>query len=179
MWRRRCRTGQWVEKTNERLARFAYIASHDLQEPLRKLVAFSEFLEEAIAAADRSEIAPLIFRSMGRHIHKLAGYYRPPELVEAPLREDSPTIEERSALAPGAPISRPEYRAPAPTRRRRVDEQPVNKQRREERPRLPPFHEISPLWPTMSVPFRGVRKLKADAIRGYMKERGFLATAME
>ncbi len=45
-----------LEQANERLARFAYVASHDLQEPLRKIVTFSELLKEAVATSDQWEI---------------------------------------------------------------------------------------------------------------------------
>jgi PAS domain S-box-containing protein len=44
---------QELETANERLAQFAYVASHDLQEPLRKIAAFSNILEQAITASDR------------------------------------------------------------------------------------------------------------------------------
>ena len=41
----------------ERLAQFVYVASLDLQEPLRKIEAFSDLLENAIASSNKKNIA--------------------------------------------------------------------------------------------------------------------------
>jgi PAS domain S-box-containing protein len=46
-----------LERANERLAQFAYVASHDLQEPLRKIAAFSDILEHAIASSDAADMS--------------------------------------------------------------------------------------------------------------------------
>jgi len=45
-----------LERVNERLARFAFVASQDLQEPLRKIAVFGDLMEEAILHGDNDEI---------------------------------------------------------------------------------------------------------------------------
>ncbi|MBU3889482.1 PAS domain S-box protein [Methylosinus sporium] len=46
-----------LQLANERLGRFAYIASHDLQEPLRKIAAFADIVAASIAKGDLAEAA--------------------------------------------------------------------------------------------------------------------------
>lgn len=46
-----------LERVNERLARFAFVASQDLQEPLRTIANFGDLMEEAISHGRDDEIA--------------------------------------------------------------------------------------------------------------------------
>jgi PAS domain S-box-containing protein len=45
-----------LERANESLSRFAYVASHDIQEPLRKIAAFGDILRAATAQGDTAEM---------------------------------------------------------------------------------------------------------------------------
>ena len=45
-----------LERANERLAQFAYVASHDLQEPLRKIEAFSDLVGKGIESSIDSDV---------------------------------------------------------------------------------------------------------------------------
>ncbi|MBY6239937.1 ATP-binding protein [Methylosinus sp. Sm6] len=45
-----------LEEANERLARFAFVASQDLQEPLRKIATFGDLMQSAITRGVRDEI---------------------------------------------------------------------------------------------------------------------------
>ena len=44
-----------LERANESLSRFAYVASHDIQEPLRKISAFGDILRAAMAEGNEEE----------------------------------------------------------------------------------------------------------------------------
>ena len=46
-----------LEQANASLAQFAFVASHDIQEPLRKIVAYSDVLTTAIADCNNDDIA--------------------------------------------------------------------------------------------------------------------------
>ncbi len=45
-----------LERANERLEQFAYLASHDLQEPPRKIAVFAGLMEVAIAKSNKADI---------------------------------------------------------------------------------------------------------------------------
>ena len=71
-----------LQSVNERLARFAFVASQDLQEPLRKIAAFGELMDVAIARGDCAEIrhANQVMRRSALHardlVHDLLAFSR-------------------------------------------------------------------------------------------------------
>jgi PAS domain S-box-containing protein len=81
-----------LELANERLARFAYIASHDLQEPLRKIAAFAEMMGEALRRGDIEEAAHAseVVRSAALRARELVeGLLAYSRQVSTPPRRDS------------------------------------------------------------------------------------------
>ena len=54
-----------LARSNERLQRFAYVASHDLQEPLRKVISFSGLLVERMPAGGDADTAMYVDRIVG------------------------------------------------------------------------------------------------------------------
>jgi light-regulated signal transduction histidine kinase (bacteriophytochrome) len=62
-----------LERANERLAQFAYMASHDLQEPLRKIAMFSNMLDDAMACANLADMAraSAVIRTSALHAREL------------------------------------------------------------------------------------------------------------
>jgi PAS domain S-box-containing protein len=61
------RANESLERSNSELAQYAYVASHDLQEPLRKIRVFSSMLEEQADLDERSgNLLARIISSSGR-----------------------------------------------------------------------------------------------------------------
>ena len=99
-------TAEQLQRSNDELQRFAYIASHDLQEPLRKIVSFSNLLVEEIGDSLGDDAAHYVgrvtdaSRRMQRLIEDLLAYSRaggPAELGE--VRADAVLNRALEALA--------------------------------------------------------------------------------
>ncbi|MFD2569977.1 ATP-binding protein [Spirosoma soli] len=66
------RTVRELKRTNQSLEQFAYVASHDLQEPLRKIQSFSDLLFERLSHDTDEGIRDLIQR-MQSSAHRMQG----------------------------------------------------------------------------------------------------------
>jgi len=86
-----------LQMANENLARFAYVASHDIQEPLRKISAFADILNAAMAKDDRAEAhyAADVMASSAKHARRLVADL----LAYARAANQSPAIEPISIKA--------------------------------------------------------------------------------
>ena len=64
-----------LKAANGKLAHFAYMVSHDLQEPLRKIAAFTDLLDKALEAGDAAETAYAmdVVRRSSRQARQLLG----------------------------------------------------------------------------------------------------------
>jgi PAS domain S-box-containing protein len=62
-----------LERANASLSRFAYVASHDIQEPLRKIAAFADILRTAMAQNDPEEAryAAEVMSSSAQHARRM------------------------------------------------------------------------------------------------------------
>lgn len=92
-----------LTRSNVELERFAYIASHDLQEPLRTIVGFSQLLERRLAAHPEPEVRDFLGMVVqaGQRMHSLIGdllaYVRSGGEL-APMKEVSLTEVARAAI---------------------------------------------------------------------------------
>jgi len=92
-----------LQLANDRLARFAYVASHDLQEPLRKIAAFAEMITACLGAGDLDEAAHAseVVRASALRARELVdgllAYSRqvatPPRLEPLDLRREIEAVE--------------------------------------------------------------------------------------
>jgi signal transduction histidine kinase len=79
-----------LSRANAELERFAYVASHDLQEPVRTVVSFSQLLERRLGSQAEAEIREYLdfiiagARRMGTLIHDLLEYSRAGNRQTAP-----------------------------------------------------------------------------------------------
>jgi len=104
-----------LERANQRLTQFSYVASHDLQEPLRKIAIFSEALDGAIVKGDEGDIryASVAMRNAALRsrqlVNDLLAYSRSAndqlhvaptllaDVIDVVLRDLSETIRELNA----------------------------------------------------------------------------------
>ena len=108
-----------LRRSNEELQRFAYVASHDLQEPLRSIVSFSQLLERRLADQKDEEIGEFL-------AFIIEGGVRMQTLIQdllqaLPDRDQGPDPRARrmsGRWSPrSSPRSRPQFARPTPRSR--------------------------------------------------------------
>lgn len=88
-----------LARSNEELAQFAYIASHDLQEPLRKVISFGKLLEEEAGSQLNDDSRVFLgyitdgARRMRTLIHDLLAFSR----IESDGRQSKPCSSQAAA----------------------------------------------------------------------------------
>jgi PAS domain S-box-containing protein len=94
------RTEDELRRANEQLSQFAFAASHDLQEPLRMVLAYSDLLRRRLAAnIDEAEREFLDYISEGGHrMHRLLSDLRAYTYAANTVDGDPPLTSCRTAL---------------------------------------------------------------------------------
>ena len=80
-----------LKRANEDLQKFAYVASHDLQEPMRKIRSFAEILQEAVRDDDPSErdyAVDVITDSAARGSQLIRGLLAYSRVANRPLKRE-------------------------------------------------------------------------------------------
>ena len=95
-----------LSRSNEALRQFAWAASHDLQEPVRTVVAYSEWLQNSTqnSMGEREAHMLTVIRQHGERLHRLLGalreYIRVSESgSQVPARVDTQTAATTAAAA--------------------------------------------------------------------------------
>jgi PAS domain S-box-containing protein len=93
-----------LSRSNEALRQFAWAASHDLQEPVRTVVAYSEWLHSSTenALGDRESRMLGVIRQHGERLHRLLGALREYIRVSESGSQEPTRVDSRAAAATAA-----------------------------------------------------------------------------